>query len=517
MPGPATDHHRRRRSRRRYSPRRVGFWLLATLVAGVLAGSLLLPTLVRTAATDFAREAFDVQLEIGTVRINPFTLSLRLTDLHAATPEGATVATAERVELTLHPASAVRRAWFFRSGTIHTARLHTPGSDDEARNATPWLSMPDISLHAGHYHAREQDLHIDTVELRQPQLRLDAAHPWPRAVPDPDGAAVRTHSPRLEISRLQAIDMGVEIVDERPDPSAWMQLGMFDVSLTDIGRHTHTPARVAVDGQFNDGGGFSLTGTVALVPATRLSGEIEVDDFPLRQFSTWMPELDILDGGLFLGGEIDIGAGTPLEYRGRMDIDDFHVTAVDDGASLLRWHRLYSERLVFSPGRQRLEAHSLTLIAPEARVRFREDGAVIIGPLRIPARAGGTPPRGAQARPMIIVGGVRIADGRLDITDPAADPPLDDVSLRALSGGLSRLATGAETPARLTLSGRRVDGAEVDIDGRVRLPARQLRAEASFCAHQPGADSVTESIREDCYHIDASGFTAVYNRRMPDR
>lgn len=522
MPGPATDHYRKRKSRRWFSPRRVGFWLLATLVAGVLAGSLLLPTLVRSAATDFAREAFGVHLEIGTVRVNPLTLALRLTDLYATTPAGATVATAEHIELALHPASAVRHPWWLRSGAIRGASLHdpgngpgkSPGNSDAAPDEAPWLRIDTIALSGGRYRAREHDLHIDTMELRRPGLRMHADRAWPWHALTPHDAMTRADLPHVELSRLRAIDLSVEIIDQRPDPPARLQLDALDVTLTDFASAESTAAPVQVEGSFSDGGGLSLDGALTLLPEPHLGGDIEIDGFALRQLAGWMPEMDIVSGRLFLGGQLEISTGEPLGYSGRVDVDDLQVTAGEDETASLRWRQLYSERLALSLGRQRLEAQTLTLDAPEMRIRFSEDGVVHIGPVRIPARPGGTPAHAAPAPATVVAGSVRVTDGRLDISDPAAEPTPLDTSLHALTGSMSRLATGATRPTRMRLSGYRADGEPAGIDARVWLPAQPRAAEAELHVREPGVD---RAAGDACYRITADGFTAACSRRMPDR
>ena len=63
------------------SPRRVRFWLLVLLILYTLLGFFALPWAVKSIAVNTVQDDFDRELQIESVRTNPFTLTLRIDEL----------------------------------------------------------------------------------------------------------------------------------------------------------------------------------------------------------------------------------------------------------------------------------------------------------------------------------------------------------------------------------------------------------------------------------------------------
>ncbi len=454
---------------RQPSPRRrVRRILLALGAAAALhavLGFLLLPPLVRSQLEHRLAAQLGRPVEVGKVRLNPYTLSLAIEDFRLQEPGGGgTFVAWERLFVDFSALASLRGTWVI--GAIDLTGLQVavtvrPGGD---------LNFSDL---------------------------LARFAPAPKTQPPSPGAGGAPRPLRVDILRLAGAR--VDFTDRsRARPFA-TTLG--PVSFTLAGLHTggdaHAPYRF--EAETEAGEKLAWSGTLQASPF-RSTGEFRLEHVPLAKYEPYHGEhhqAEIAEGRLSLRGRYEIA----LAESGR-------TLRLTDAAVQLRGLRLL-ERPSLEPVfevplldidgiaadalARRVEVASVSLVGGYLRARREKDGRVnLLALLPPPPGASSAPPVPATAAapgaasanpppPKVRIAAIKLRECALDFVDLAAPRPVW-ISLTALQAGATGVSLAGDATLPVEFSCAWAPRGTIRLAGEIGLqpqPRARLQAEVA--------------------------------------
>jgi uncharacterized protein involved in outer membrane biogenesis len=242
--------------------------MLVLLGVYALLGYRYAPGFVRKQATAWVREAYGRELQLGTIRTDPFRLQLEIADVRLPDAGGQEMLGLRRAFIDLQVSSLWRRAWVFRAVE---------------------LDQPDVRA------VVREDGSLNLVDLANPRNA-----PPPPPEPEPP--------PRLWIQSLQVREGEVDyLVAARAEPLvkriAPIAFALEDFRTTAEGGQFFLTASTAAAEQFEWRGHF------ALAPRVTSTGQISIAGLQLATVAGLLPE------GLPMAvnaGTIDLSGGYGL-------------------------------------------------------------------------------------------------------------------------------------------------------------------------------------------------------------
>jgi len=334
----------------------------------------------------------------------------------------------------------------------------TPASD--AVPAPPWtLRLADLQLDAG-------------------RLRLSDRFAPGRAADTP--ARVDVSALRLRVQEL-AWPQGKGVAPAR------VQLGARIAGVAAAGE----PAPAA--------GSVEWNGRIAPDP-WRVAGRLRVERLPVHVFEPYVADqlpVALLRAEAGWQGELDLrraAAGWTVEASGDARLADVRVhtrgeVAGTAGDELLSWQSFALEgvRLAMAPqATPQLEIRAAALNDFFARLVVTEQGRLNLSSVKAtdapagPAEAASAPPARAASAPAggelpiaVAVGGVKLANGRVDFSDRFIRPNYS-ANLTELNGTLGAFRSGSREMATLELRGRAAGTALLEVRGALNPTADPL-------------------------------------------
>jgi uncharacterized protein involved in outer membrane biogenesis len=212
------------------------------------AGFLLAPYLVKRYGPEYVARRLGGRVSFGTVRVNPFLLSLKVRDVHLDAPGGAPMVAAARMSADLQASSLFRRAW-----TLDTVRLE------------------DVQLH----------LAVDAKGNLNVGILARRLAPK-RGAPDENVAA-----PRILVRSLVLMNGRITFVDQSLAPPAHATVGPIDLAVTDLAMLPERTGHYTISATLPQGGKLSANGEMSLEPVT-LDGRIAVKNLALATAWTFL-------------------------------------------------------------------------------------------------------------------------------------------------------------------------------------------------------------------------------------
>jgi len=212
----------------------------AALALYTLVGFFLAPYLVKRYVPRSLESALGTPAAIGGVRMNPFLLTVEVTDFTLREKSDRVLAAFDRLFVNFQLSSLFRWAWTFRDIQLDSPSTHIVIEKDGALN---WA-------------------------------RLGPASPTP-----PDDPKVDTEKSGLVRFLLSAIAIRggkIDIADLRQSRPATLTIHPVDVSLTDISTLADREGASTLDAKFPDGGTFRWEGRVSLAPIAS-SGKLSIE------------------------------------------------------------------------------------------------------------------------------------------------------------------------------------------------------------------------------------------------
>ncbi len=378
-------------------------------------------------------------------------------------------------------------------------------------------------------------VHPNVQVMRDANGQIDAAH-WLRASSAPAPAApasqaptapwnVHVHSVALDDGLLQFSDASLH--PEQHLPPLRAELRQLQLDVQDFawnGEHPLPPAKVSLSARIGrpavagsktpHGGELGWKGTLGASPLAA-KGNLRIVRFPVALVTPWVADklpLGLLRAEAGYTGHVEVQsspAGLALTTAGDALLGDVHLTTLaaappasaasapaPAGDELLGWQALSIKGVKFAlkPGTTpRLDVAMVELDDLFARVLVTEQGRLNLqdiggaappaaddaasAPASAPAPvAVASEPAAAASAPLPIViniGGIKLANGRVDYTDHFVRPNYS-AALTELNGSLGAFSSTTRDMAPLQLHGRAEGTAILDIAGQVNPLARPL-------------------------------------------
>jgi hypothetical protein len=333
---------------------------------------------------------------------------------------------------------------------------------------------------------------------------------------------VRVHSATLDGGLLQFSDASLH--PEQHLPPLRAELRQLQLDVQDFawnGDHPTPPAKVTLSARVGrpsvagskapHGGELAWKGSLGASPLAA-RGHLRVVRFPVALVTPWVADklpVSLLRAEAGYTGQVDLKSapgGLAVTTAGDALLGDVHLTTLAAappagaasgpaaaGDELLGWQALSLKGVKFAlqPGATpRLDVAMVELDDLFARVLVTEQGRLNLQDIRgasaappADAAASAPPPAAVASEPapaasaplpiVVNIGGIRLANGRVDYTDHFVRPNYS-AALTELDGSLGAFSSTTRDMAPLQLHGRAEGTAILDISGQVNPLARPL-------------------------------------------
>ena len=222
---------------------------VAVIIVYTLVGFFLAPYLVKRQLTNYTSEQLSRQLHVEKLRMNPYTLTLEISDLALKEADASPILSFDRLFINFELKSLFRWAWTFAEISLKRPILHIDIGPDGAVNLAQLLE--DAT-------AREPD----TEDVPQPK---------------PDGEA---DPPRLYFERVSLIDGHVKFADRSDPTPAEATFEPINVEIKDLTTIPEVKGPKMITATLPQGGTVEWKGEVSLHPIVS-EGEFTVRDLKL--------------------------------------------------------------------------------------------------------------------------------------------------------------------------------------------------------------------------------------------
>jgi len=406
-------------------------WLLAALVCAALVGLYaglgfgLAPDIIRKQAVAFVSKTYGRELQVGTVRLNPFLLQLEISDVVFPDRDGQAMLSLKRLFVDVELSSLWQRALVFRELT-----LDAPGV------RAVWLADGSVNL-------------------------ADLAPP---AGDEPE--AEKSALPRVWIESLSVTGGKLDYVDttRKPQPLT-RSLSTVAFSLQDF-RSTAEGGEFAFSASTPRAERIDWKGRVALAPAVSSEGEFSVVGLRLPDLAEVLGDVlpfGVTAGVADLAGSYRAALGSGLDLR--LQVPKFTLTdlALRARGAAADWVQLPSlaitDTAVALPERS-VSVGKVALAGLKVSAWLDADGTVnlqrLLAPAASPAATAGKP--GAAAPPWSAqLASLELTDAGIDFEDRMQTPikrfAVTPINLR-LAGASLDLSKPLQLAAAATLNGR---------------------------------------------------------------
>jgi len=510
----------------------IAFAIFAALLGlYALLGFQVAPGIVREQATDFVRDNYARELQVGEVRVHPFKLQLEVRDLALPDTDARTMLGFARLFVDFELSSLWKRAFVFKNVTLEAPVARA-------------VVRPDGSLNLG--------------DLALPEDPADEGAPLP---------SVWIQSLAVERGSITFIDAARTIPFERTFES--VGFGLQDFRTTPEGGDFHFTARSQADETFDWQGRFALEPRIASQGQFQIAGlrapgvaEFLGDTLPFQ----------LTDGSIDLAGSYQVSLGEQLELGlqlPKIALTELGLRARGADADWIRIPTLaLSDTAVAMPALS-VTLGKVAIAGLQAQAWISPDGTVNLQQLLSTTAPAAEPMPASAAEPAtgdrpwtVAVGSVELTDASIDFEDRMAEPAkrftlapvnlrVDDasldlarplpVTLDALINGHARFeAAGTLTPEPLaaeldvTLAKARmqilqpyvlpvadltISGGELGVAGKLRLaPPGAGRPELSFDGDVTidRFRSADNSLKEDLVNFERLHLQALSYTMAPD-
>lgn len=230
--------------------KRLVLWGIGGLAVLLVLLWLALPPIVQSQAERFVAEKTGHRLKMAAPSFNPLTLSLRLSQLELADPDGHPLLAFDALLVDLSLTSLPLRAWVFDA-----IRLDRP--------AVTLTELPQGGLNWGPF--------LAAFQSKEPQ-------------PKPAGL------PRFDIRSLIVAEGRLELADQRHSPGFATQVAPLDLDLADVSTLPDDSGSFRVSARTSFGAQISLAGKLDLDPLL-LAGSVELQGLSLEPLAPYLKDV----------------------------------------------------------------------------------------------------------------------------------------------------------------------------------------------------------------------------------
>ena len=419
--------------------RRVLWVAAALLVLFNVIGLLVLPPVVRSQLERRLSATLGREVQIGSVRINPFTRSATIERVEVRDKGGAVpVLSCDRIRIDF-------ALWASRVGEWVVSMVEIQGlHGNVVVNPDGSLNVSDLIFFGGG----------GAPAIAAPGSR--PARAW-----------------RVDAVRLTG--GAIEVVDRtRPTPfHATIELTRF--SLTGFHTAGDRPAPCQLEATIDSNERLTWQGWILAAPF-RSGGDWKLENVPLKKFAPYFKDrilADVTGGVLSLQGHCEASGRGEHPYfkvtEGVLRLRDFRMVERGTGQPVVAFSGLEVSGANIDVLARRVMLKTVALTGGQIVVRRPKDGPLNLLALLPPAAPRSSPAvSGAASRPDVAIGEITLADCRIDFTDLSASRPVHLV-FSGVQGSLKNFVLGAKAPMPLQLSFRCAPQGTVAVDGSITL------------------------------------------------
>jgi Fe-S-cluster formation regulator IscX/YfhJ len=344
-----------------------------------------------------------------------------------------------------------------------------------------FLKVGNVSVQGGGMTLSKREIHLDRVEIRQPELLawlgpdgvLSLNQLTAGADGEPDSADGDPTDWRLAIGEVGLNDGRLTFSDRQLEPPSTFEINHLQLTSNDISNvpEQRIPFRAA--GGLAPSGAFEFEGNLALLPDLTVEAKARATDIPLplgQPYMARMFHLQLERGSLSSAVDLRLEPEAGISVEGSLDVADLRVDDARDDSPLLGWKSLDIDRFTLTPGDSRLHVSQVAVEESYIRLAVNADRSTNLDGLQIEsADADAEPVPVADEKPFkLIIGGTGLRNGSMDFSDASLPLPFA-THISDLDGSFSTIATGSAEPARIQLEGQVDEYGLARIGGTINL------------------------------------------------
>ena len=277
---------------------------------------------------------------------------------------------------------------------------------------------------------------------------------------------------RVRVDEVRLEGYGLGLRDEAISPPLELRFSPLSLHMNDLSNEPGRQFRFFLQTGVDQGARIELDGQASLQP---LEAEVRfgVDKLWLPRFQPYWNSrvgFDLTQGRFNMWGDFGVRdeGGLRLEYSGAADITDLATLDKREGKDLLLWRSLKLDGIVFATQPRRLSIRSIGIEKPYARVFIDSTGGLNLArdlvkpdpapsgeeksPVRTPATQESKGMSAGKAGWPVVIGAVRVNEGRMDFTDQTLKPNFA-AAIHSLTGSMHSLSSQTDVKSDLYLEG----------------------------------------------------------------
>lgn len=350
---------------------------------------------------------------------------------------------------------------------------------------TDFLSISKISALGGSIRYPEQTVQFSSLNIDDPhvslwldengQLSLQqlAADTGAEQLPDDEEQALPW---QVGLDRLMLNNANVDFSDRSINPAAEIGVRALQINVANISNRENSQSTLELKADMLAGGTLNANANLVLFPQPSFSGSINTQDIPLSLGQAYVQQsLQILieSGLLNTRLELSMQPNGAMRVGGTVKIPGLEIK--DPGASerLVGWNELSIDKFDLDLDTKSLRISKLLLDQVFGRFIIHEDQSTNFSGLLVQTSEDPSSPlekaeTSEAANFHIVVGGVSIQDGSMDMSDLSLPLPFA-THITALNGSISTIDTRSTEPSALKLEGQVDEHGLARIDGSVSV------------------------------------------------
>jgi hypothetical protein len=353
--------------------------------------------------------------------------------------------------------------------------------------SSQFFSLQKASLYDGEFRFPDKKLHFGSILFDQPRLTawlsdqgefsLGQLRPSTNA-PGTSSSTAEASSPwHFSTDKMVLQDGMVNLSDQKMMPEAKFNLNNLELKLEQLDNTAGSLFPLALSGNLQNGGSFSLKGEIGVLPEISLQATFRANGIPLALAQPYVQQklrASIQGGDLNSEIRLSVSPDQALSASGSINLPGLELSDTIENERLLGWNSLDIEQFDFDPGKGSLHLSSMIFDQPYGRLVIFQDKATNLARLRaenaaIPSEAGPAESADATAEKLgIIIGGIKINDGSMDFSDLSLPLPFG-THIAGLDGTISTIATRSTEPASVKLEGQVNEFGLARINGTINV------------------------------------------------
>ncbi len=407
------------------------FWVLLAAALYLLAGTLVVPPLVKNQLKSMITTQSPLDPGIESVKFNPITFTLRLRNLTLETSE-KTVLDAKKITVNFDPLVSIYRwDWSFGNIEIDSPQVSVTRNKSGLINWTQYRSLPDT----------------------------------------PTERAVNTDTPNYTVDRFRLKNGRVDWSDRLRPPEAGLMLSEIDLGLENL----HWPASgnspLKLRSKIGDGGVFRINGTLYADTRT-LDSNFRLDNFVLRDLNDYVRKRI---QGQWKSGRLDVrgslrASAAPLTVNLSGKSKMTNLKFVDlNGDTVGGWSKTTIDNIDIKWPRKEFRVGPIDIQSPHLALEINENYRTNLGNLLVPkTQENASPPQQRDISWSGSVGPIRVTSADLNFSDENV-PGSFQTNIKDLDGSIGKTSMTGDDTADVSLNGTLGGQSKVSLDGSISL------------------------------------------------